>query len=133
MKKLFVTLLILTGALAIHAYEYPYLAFKTASGITQTVSVESLVITFSDGQLVATNNEGRQTFALNELSKMFFSEKNTTTGISTMETADESLEAFTIGGLFVGKFDTPNEAKSHLKSGVYVLKSKNKTRKITIK
>jgi len=133
MKKFFVTMAVLTGTLAAEAYDFPYLILQSADGNTQAVSVESLTITFADGQLLAVNDDGNQTYTLTDLSKMFFSSSGNATGISTKESVGESVEAFTLGGLSLGTFSSLTEAKSSLKAGVYVLRSKNKTVKIAIK
>lgn len=133
MKKFFATIVALIGTLAAQAYDFPYLILQSADGNTQAVSVESLTITFADGQIVAVNDNGSQTFTLTDLNKMFFSNSGDATGISTMESVGESVEAFTLGGLSLGKFSSMVEAKSSLKTGVYVLRSKNKNVKIAIK
>lgn len=133
MKKFFATIVALIGTLAAQAYDFPYLILQSADGNTQAVSVESLTITFADGQLVAVNDNGSQIFTLTDLNKMFFSNSGDATGISTMESVGESVEAFTLGGLSLGKFSSMVEAKSSLKTGVYVLRSKNKNVKIAIK
>jgi hypothetical protein len=133
MKKFFATIVALIGTLAAQAYDFPYLILQSADGNTQAVSVESLTITFADGQLVAVNDNGSQIFTLTDLNKMFFSNSGDATGISTMESVGESVEAFTLGGLSLGKFSSMVEAKRSLKAGVYVLRSKNKTVKIAIK
>ena len=133
MKKFFATIVALIGTLAAQAYDFPYLILHSADGSTQAVSVESLTITFADGQLVAVNDNGSQIFTLTDLNKMFFSNSGDATGISTMESVGESVEAFTLGGLSLGKFSSMVEAKSSLKTGVYVLRSKNKNVKIAIK
>ena len=52
--------------------DYSHLTFKADNGTEVTVSVEALVMTFSNGQLIATNGEGTQTFSLVELTNMRF-------------------------------------------------------------
>lgn len=128
------SLMVLTGMAAAQAdsYAYPSLTLQTTDGTNCFLSTEALVITFADGQLVATNNDGTQSFDIASLSKMFFAEE--TTGIDESATAsDGTVEAYTLGGVLMGRFASCDEAKTSLRSGVYVMKSKNQTKKISVK
>lgn len=134
MKKLVLTTLITLGTLQVQAYEYPYLVFQNTEGTTTAFAVESLTITISEGKLVAKNAEGTQSFSLGDLSKMYFTRQTDLTGISDTDTSeDEIVEVFTTGGIKLGKYLNIHEAKSSLKPGLYILKSRQKTFKITIK
>ena len=134
MKKLLFTTLITLGTLQAQAYDYPYLVFQNTEGTTTVIAVESLSITNSDGQHVATNADGTQSFALTDLSKMYFTQQADLTGISNAGTQeDEVVEVFTTGGIKLGKYLNINEAKSSLKPGLYILKSKQKSFKIVVK
>ena len=134
MKKLVLTTLITLGTLQVQAYEYPYLVFQNTEGTTTAFAVESLTITISEGKLVAKNAEDTQSFSLGDLSKMYFTRQADLTGISDTDTSeDEIVEVFTTGGINIGKYLNINEAKSSLKPGLYILKSRQKTFKITIK
>ena len=134
MKKLVLTPLITLGTLQVQAYEYPYLVFQNTEGTTIAFAVESLTITISEGKLVAKNAEGTQSFSLGDLSKMYFTRQADLTGISDTDTSeDEIVEVFTTGGIKLGKYLNINEAKSSLKPGLYILKSKQKSYKIVIK
>ena len=134
MKKLVLTTLITLGTLQVQAYEYPYLVFQNTEGTTTAFAVESLTITISEGKLVAKNAEGTQSFSLGDLSKMYFTRQADLTGISDTDTSeDESVEVFTTGGIKLGKYLNINEAKTSLKPGLYILKSKQKSFKIVVK
>lgn len=134
MKKLLFTTLITMGTLQAQAYDYPYLVFQNTEGTTTVLAVESLSITISDGQLVATNADGTQSFALTDLSKMYFTQQADMTGISNAGTQeDEVVEVFTTRGVKIGKYLNINEAKTSLKPGLYILKSKQKSFKIVVK
>ena len=133
MKKLVLTTLITLGTLQAQAYDYPYLVFQNTEGRTTVIAVESLSITISDGQLVATNADGTQSFALADLSKMYFTQQADLTGISNASTQeDEVVEVFTTGGIKLGKYLNIKEAKTSLKPGLYILKSKQKYFKIVV-
>ena len=79
MKRLLLTILVMIGGLAAKAYNYPYLTLKSADGTLKSVPLTSLVLTFSNGQLVATTNDGAQTFELADLNSMHFSKTDETT------------------------------------------------------
>ena len=61
MKKEFLFVLGLAGTLMAHADDYPYLTFLDTNGTEQSVVATGLVITFSDGQMNATDNNGKVT------------------------------------------------------------------------
>ena len=129
MKKILTVLLFVAGTLASKGYDYPYLVFQGADGNTTAVSVTSLVITVSDGKLVITNADGSQTLTLSSLNSMSFSQESDLTGIvyTRLKSAEETdgEQWYTLGGVRLsGKPST---------KGVYVLKSRNRTTKITIK
>ncbi|MCR5180747.1 MAG: Ig-like domain-containing protein [Bacteroidaceae bacterium] len=80
MKKILFTLLTFVGFSSAIAedYDYPYLTIVTSGGTVKSVAASSLVLTISNGQLVAVNGDGNQTFTLSALSKMYFSKTNET-------------------------------------------------------
>ncbi len=132
MKKALLTLFIIVASLAARAYDYPYLVFQTTDGTVHAMAVESLTIDVSGSNLVATNSEGSQTFALAELSKMFFSES--VTGVEEMFSPDGGeVDVFAVTGAHLGKFAKAQEATTHLKTGIYLLKSKSATIKIVVR
>lgn len=131
MKKLFLTLLAVIAVLTMRADDYPYLLFKTADGTIHAMSVESLTMEISGGQLVVTNSEETQTFTLSDLDKMFFYEN--TTGIDEIfSTESGEVSVFTIMGIYVGKYPDANEALKTLDKGLYILKTKSNTVKIAV-
>lgn len=74
MRKIVLSVVIaLFGLLSVQASDYTKLTFQQVDGTKQSVDLQSLVITFSDGQLLATNENGDQSFALRNLAKMYFS------------------------------------------------------------
>lgn len=74
MRKIVLSVVIaLFGLLSVQASNYTKLTFQQVDGTKQSVDLQSLVITFSDGQLLATNEKGDQSFTLRNLAKMYFS------------------------------------------------------------
>lgn len=130
MKKTFLLLSsVVLGSLAAQADDFPYLTFETADGTKTSVSAASLTITIADGTLTA---DGK-TFALADLSKMYFSASDVTAIDNVKNTVTGEVEVFTLDGIAMGKFDSLTEASSALKSGVYVVKSKSGTLKVKVK
>ena len=120
MRTTLLLFIFIIGWLAAHAEEYPYLTFETTDGAKTSVSVESLSLTFSGTTLTA----GSQTFDLSNLTKMYFSTADETTGIETL-TVDALSEMTNIYDL-QGK----EIRKEQMEKGVYIIKTKQGTYKI---
>lgn len=134
MKKFLTIMAALLIAISMQAYDYPYLSFQTSEGTVQSVSVNELIITFSNGQLVLTNTDGSQTFSLSDLSYMFFSKEQNTTGVTRIEdVSNQTVEVFTLNGLALGRFESLQKAKAELKPGLYLMKSNGKTQKVVVR
>jgi len=131
MKRFVLVLILMIGISAVRAYDYPYLVFQTTDGSSQSIEAEKLVLTFSGSQLVATNGTENLTLTVSDLSKMFFS--STTSGVSQISEADGEVEVFTLSGIRMGSYSSVAQALKSLRSGIYVVSSKEKTIKITVK
>ena len=134
MKKLLLTIITLTGTLAAQAYDYPYLTVQKTDGAAVSMAVESLVITFSEGQLVATNAEGTLSLTLSELSTMIF-ESSPTSIDSPFEATvtDTQVEVYGTNGMFMGRFNSTEQATQQLRAGIYVMKQNGTTKKVAVK
>ena len=123
MREKLLLFMMLIGSMALHAEDYTYLTFETTDGAKVSISVSSLSITISGTALTA----GDQSFTLSNLSKMYFSSSNETTGIEsfTIVDGDEITEINDLKGSKV--------SKDQMHKGVYVVKSKNGTHKITVR
>jgi len=123
MKKLFLFLALMIGSLTAQAADYTYLTFETTDGAKVSVEASSLTITISGTTLTA----GSQSFTLSNLSKMYFSTSDETTGIKAIsaEELNEATEVYDLNGRKV--------QKDQLKKGVYVIKTKNGNHKIAVK
>ena len=123
MKKLVLFLLLMTGMLTAHAEDYTYLTFEMTDGAKVSVSVSSATITISGTTL----KTGNQSFTLSNLSKMYFTTSDETSGIKAIS-AEELNEASAVYDLNGRKV-----SKDKLTKGVYVIKSKRGTYKIAVK
>ena len=137
MKKLLLLLLALAGVFASQTisatqpdneggdegYTFPYITFVTTDGVKTSVPVSELKMTISGNTLTA----GSQSFTLSNLSKMYFSNTNETTGISEVMKAnlDEATEIYDLQGKKV--------SKDQMHRGVYVIKTKQGTFKLNVK
>ena len=125
MKKLMMLLTFMIGTIGMKAADYPYLTFELTDGTKASVSVSSdVVLTFSGTTLTV----GSESFTLTNLSKMYFSSSDeTTTGISALETTDsnEIEDIYDLQGHKV--------TRDQMRRGVYIIKTKKGTSKITVK
>lgn len=123
MKKLFLLLSILVSTFTAKASDYAYLTFETTDGTKVSVQASPLSINISGTTLTA----GSKTFTLANLSKMYFSTADQTTGISSVTTSelDAATEIYDLNGRRV--------SKKQLQKGVYVVKNKNGNYKIAVK
>ena len=103
------------------------IAFETADGKKVSVPLTSLTLSLSASELTA----GTQVFALSSLTKMYFSVSDeTVTGITSLGAeavaeSDESAVFYDLRGRRV--------SRDQMRSGIYIVKSKNKTAKIFVK
>ena len=125
MKKLMMLLTLMMGTIGMKAADYPYLTFELTDGSKASVSVSSdVAMTFSGTTLTI----GSESFTLTNLSKMYFSTSDeTTTGISALKTADSNeIEA-------IYNLQGHKVSRDQMQRGVYIVKTKKGTSKITVK
>lgn len=132
MKSFILGILMMVGTLPIMAESYPYLTFELTDGTKVSVSVCSLTLTVNGTTLKA----GSQTFTISNLSKMYFSSTDETSGVTAIDelTADdfEGKEIYDLNGHKI-ELQITNYELPKLPRGVYIVKSKNKTCKIVVK
>ena len=133
MKKIVLLLMTLAGALTVqgrvHTLQemaeraYNFLTFEMTDGAKVSGAITSLTLTINGNTLTA----GSQTFTLSNLSKMYFSNTDETTGIeeTTSATLEEAAEIYDLQGHRI--------AKEQMTKGVYIVKTKSKTQKIVVK
>ena len=115
----------LVGALTAQAGDYTYLTFETADGAKTSVDVSSLPVTINLDN--STLTIGNQTFALADLSKMYFSTQSESTGIEEISSAtiDDDAVIYDLLGRRV--------TKAQMRRGIYVMKTKQGTRKVSVR
>ena len=125
MKRIILLLTTLVGVLTAQAEDYTYLTFETSDGAKTSVDISSLPVTINLDK--STLTIGDKTFALPNLSKMHFSTQNETTGIQEVSviTLDEAIDIYDMHGRKVNK--------EQMRRGIYVMKTKQGTRKVSVK
>jgi ethanolamine utilization protein EutA (predicted chaperonin) len=124
MKKILMLLTMLVGTLTAQAEDYTYLTFETTDGAKASVSVASdVTLTISGTTLTV----GSQSFTLTNLSKMYFSNTDETTGIEeiTSATLDEATDIYDLQGHKV--------SKDQMRRGVYIVKTNSRTYKMVVR
>lgn len=106
-----------------HAEEYSYLTFELTDGTKASVPAASLTLTINGTTLTT----GSQSFTLTNLSKMYFTTTDMSTGIKSIEIGEltNDNEIYDLQGHKV--------TKAQMKKGVYIVKTKEKTYKIAVK
>ncbi len=132
-KTLFVALLLgcATGA---QAGDYTHLTFQKADSTTLALDVASLTMTFSDGHLLATNDQGTYTLSLADLAQMFFS-NGSTAGLDALsaDVTTAPVSVYTLAGVSLGEYDRLATFTQRAAKGVYIVKSNDRTFKTTVR
>lgn len=125
MKKIILFLTMLVGMLTAQAKDYTYLTFETTDGAKTSIDVSSLPVAINLDN--STLTIGNQTFVLADLSKMYFSNTDETTGIEeiTSATLDEATDIYDLQGHKV--------TKEQMKKGVYIVKTNSRTYKMVVR
>lgn len=125
MKKQIMTMMVMIASVTAQAEndDYPYLTFETADGAKISISTASLTINIQDGKLMV----GSMELTLADLSKMYFSTSDETTGIKEVNTTtlDETADIYDLLGRKV--------TKDQMRRGIYVVKTKSGIRKVRVK
>ena len=127
MKKILLLTLLTSMTASMWAEESGYLVFTLNDGTTKSITTKGLKLTFANGNLTATNSTDNLTIVLASLQKMFFSDEGTTEIAGTEKASDDDGEAvyYDLQGHQV--------QKNQMRKGVYIVKTKNKTYKMTVK
>lgn len=134
MKKAVLIAVAMSVVAGAKAFDYPYLTFTSADGSEKSIAVESLTMTFSNGQLVAQNSDSSVTFTLESLSKMYFAVTPAGIGDINADSENGPVTAYSLLGAQLGSFESVAEAESSLQSGIYVIKFESgKTQKIAVR
>ena len=128
MKRAFLSLVFTCLLLSASATDYKFLTFENTDGSKVSLSATGLTLTFSDGNLVASDGT---IIPLGNLAKMYFTE---TSGITTAtSTASGTIKVFTLSGILVDTY-TDGQIPVSLPKGIYIIKDhQGNTHKTTIR
>lgn len=137
MKLLFFCCVMALSATA-SAQSYSYLTLRKTVGDETSLKAEGLKITFSNGQLVATNGEETVSVPLSDMGSMFFSAQPTAIASTSVAKGFEAsivngkLHASVPAGVEVKVYNIDGRLMpaSGLLPGVYVVKAGSQTLKV---
>lgn len=133
MKKTMTLLTALLASASVYSEGYGYLTLACGDGSEQTLTAVGLEITFSDGQLLASNATTGETatLVLADLAKMYFTPSKSGDEVKVVDASttawglDEAEALYDLAGRAV--------QRSALRPGVYVMKKGSETKKIHVK
>ncbi len=133
MKRIKIVLALLACAIMAQAGEYAYLVFVNTAGTTTALSVSNMTLSVSSSELTVTNADGSQVFTLTDLAAMQFSKDGNITALENVLNGEQPVEAFTVTGVGVGRFDNLREAAGRLPAGTYVIKQGSSAQTVIIR
>lgn len=127
MRKALLIFLTMMAALAVHAEDaaYPYLTIELSDGTKTSVDVSSATVSLDFNETTLTI--GQQTFVVGDLTKMYFTTTDETSGILELSlvSGNEIIAIYDLQGRKV--------SRDQMSRGIYVIKTKNGTRKVNVK
>jgi len=127
-RNLLLAVLMMAGTLPTQAEDYPYLTFELTDGAKASVAVDGLTLNINGTTLTV----GQETFTISNLTKMYFSETDETTGsadgideVKTDESLLDNAEIYDLKGRKV--------TRAQMQKGVYIVKTKERTYKIMVR
>ena len=125
MKKRLLTMTMLAALSGqLMADEYGYMVFTLSDGTTQSITASGLSLSFADGSLTAQNGSKTLTLPLSNLKTMAFS-KDSQSGVDAVTTDDGDEEIYDLQGHRV--------TRAQMRKGVYIVKTKNRTYKVSVR
>lgn len=131
-KAVFILAVMMTCFSHLHAQAYDYLTFQTSDGNLYSIKASGLVINFADGEMKAVSGSESLKLRLTELTRMYFSDTNGV-DLAEIEGSMSPVLVFGVDGKQLGAYSNLDSARASLKPGVYVLKTGNRTVKMTVR
>lgn len=127
MKRALLSLVFTCLLLTASATDYHFLTLENIDGSKVSMSAAGLTLTFSDGNLVASDGT---IVPLSSLAKMYFTE---TSGITSTIHSSEAMKVYTLSGVLVGTY-VEGQVPVSLPKGIYIIKDhQGNTHKTTIR
>lgn len=110
----------------------PMMTFLAADGSVRSVPADGLSMSFADGGLLVSSSDGSFEITVADLVRFYFSDDMSAVSSVRAEGA-EAVDAYSPAGVPFGRFASGKEAALTLPSGLYILKSANRSSKIIVK
>lgn len=109
--------------------DFPWLTFLMSDNTELSVASDNLEISYSENSLQLKSSSVNQSIPVSQIKSMRFTA--VTSGIDDLF-SDRTAPAdyYTVSGICVGRFESPEEARKALPSGIYIGKSELKTYKV---
>lgn len=108
------------------------LTIELTDGTSKTLQSENLTMAFQEGSLVATNNDGVFQTPTSRITRFYFA--GGSDGVDGVETATLSnVDVFSATGVFMGNFESADEAGKALTPGLYIMRAGNKSFKTVVR
>jgi hypothetical protein len=128
--------MMMAGTLAAQADDFAYLTIEKTDGTAQSLTAVGLTISYSNGNLIATNGTESATIALTEVRRMYFSNEQATTGINqAVVNTPKAAKGTLANGIYnlQGHYVASLSQRATLKKGVYIIVENGQSKKIQVK
>lgn len=126
--KLFLAAVLTLPAMAF-ASDFPWLTFLMSDNTELSVASDNLEINYSEGNLQLTSSVVNQSIPVDKIKTMRFTMLSSAID-DVIDNTTCPADYYTVSGIKVGRFESPDEARQALPSGIYIGKSELKTYKI---
>lgn len=112
------------------AGDFPWLTFRLTDGSGLSVAADNLTITYSNRVLQLKSATVDREIPVDEVKTMQFTSSSSALNAVTDDRLSGAMPFYDISGKSVGSYESVDEARLCLPSGVYILKSGDKTVKV---
>lgn len=129
-KLLFFGTILMVSASAFGNYNS--MEFKYTDGTAKTLKSDGLTI-IVDGSSLQISNSAGETFTVEAAALASMQFVDDSGAVKSLEVFNGNVEAYSLDGLYYGKFESVEQAHQNLENGVYILKgSEGKSIKIVV-
>lgn len=102
---------------------YNSLLIRDKASVEHLIDIGGLEINFNDGSLKASNPENTLTLLLDDVESMEFSDRKADgSGVSMTTVGSGNITVFSMTGVPMGVYQTPQDAAASLDPGIYVVR-----------
>ena len=130
LKTLIIAGVASTAAFTVGAEDFSSVLVEQRDGSQRCFSAEGFEMTFSDGLALITNGKTSANIPLSALASIAFSSAQA--AIPTLSATQTTIDVYSIAGVFLGRYNSEEEARAALGSGIYVIKSAAATKTVLL-